>query len=221
MHPDPHPVDPLAQLGQPELVGTGCGKLVAASSQLHLGRHAGNVDEIADVIRYAPRSSVHHRALQRAIVEGLEEGEFVAFRGMDWGWGTWARKGWDIPFKPSTAGRTIWKGPKGLRLTEGGLFITDLDAAWALNRSGLMDWETLERVRARINKAYGKDIVLHGHHWQGLKDLARKVYAIDNGKDYVRATVYVYGKNINGIIGFLDSGSALNMYRKYHSVLVP
>lgn len=185
-------------------------------------RHA---DDVGDVIKYAPRSSGHHRRLQRAIMEGLEEGEVVAFRDMPWGWGTWSRQGYDIPFKPHAATWTWDKGPNGLRLTNAGVFLSDLDASWALDRGGRMiqdkDFMAEGGIARAINRVYGKDVVLHGTHWQGMIHDIECAVAGANGKNYLQATVYVYGKNINGVTGFLESGPGLDMYKKYRRLLHP
>jgi len=114
------------------------------------------------------------------------------------------------------------KGPKGLRSTNAGVFLSDLDAVWALDRQGMMilDADFMKRANI-INRAYGKDIVLHGTHWQGMIHSAEGAVAIANGKNYLKATVYVYGKNINGVTGFLGSGPGLDMYRQYRRLLHP
>jgi len=196
--------------------------LFAEGPSNNVARRAAKAADVGDAIKYAPRSSGHHRRLQRAIVEGLEEGEVVAFRDMPWGWGKWAREGYDIPFKPHDATWTWDKGPKGLRLTNAGVYLSDLDATWALDRRGMMmlDEDFMRRAEV-INRAYGKDVVLHGSHWQGMIHDIECAVAGANGKSYLGATVYVYGKNINGVTGFLGSGPGLDMYREYRRLLHP
>lgn len=84
----------------------------------------------------------------------------------------------------------------------------------------ILDADFME-MAADINRAYGKEIVLHGTHWQGMIHNAEGAVATANGKNYLRATVYVYGKNINGVTGFLGSGPGLDMYRQYRCLLHP
>lgn len=169
------------------------------------------------------RGSWHTLDLQRAIVQALDKGEVVAFRGMEMGWDTWARRGYNIPFKPHEATWTWVSGPKGLRLTNMGVFITDLDPAWALDSTGrmILDADFMARggIAKTINRLFGKEIVRHGTHWQGMIQGEPGAVASNNGENYVNATVFVYGKEIMGKTGLIDSGPALEMYKKYRRLL--
>jgi hypothetical protein len=178
--------------------------------------------------RWAPRGSGHSRDLQRAFVAGLEPGEVMAVRGMDWGVWSWSRAGADIPFKPMAAtGKPIVKGPAGYRHTNAGIFLADADVAWAIRRdpgSGLyklIDNDLFHHeYRPRIGEAFRKlghrqNPVLHGPHMNvELMFKKQGKTAADFGghdlqffRSYYNRTVFIYGRDFQGQTGYLGSGS--------------
>ena len=115
------------------------------------------------------------------------------------------------------------KGTRGLRGTDAGVFLSDLDPAWALDSEGMMildaDFARLGGLADRINTLYGKEVVMHPTHWQGIAGGVPGVVVSTGDKSYFHATVYVYGKNIDGRTGFLEMGPGLELYHKYYQLL--
>jgi len=171
---------------------------------------------------WAPRqSSAHSRDLQRAFIAGLNDGEAMAVRSMDWGVWSWSKAGADIPFKPMAATRTILPGPAGFRHTNAGIFLADADVAWAikfdpdLGSYRLIDNDIFHNdYRVRIGDAFSnlghnQNPVLHGPHMnvelmfevQGKTAADFGGHDIEFFRDYHEREVFIYGNT-----GYLGSG---------------
>ncbi|MCP4360419.1 MAG: hypothetical protein GY796_20615, partial [Chloroflexi bacterium] len=175
---------------------------------------------------WAPRNSGHSRDLQRAFVAGLEDGNVMAARGMDWGVWSWSKAGADIPFKPMAATKTKLTGPAGFRHTDAGIFLADADVAWAikfdpdLGEYRLIDNDIFHHeYRLKIGDAFynlghKQTPVLHGPHMNvELMFTKQSKTALDfQGHDlkffqsYYNKEVFIYGRNFNGTTGYLGSG---------------
>ena len=198
-----------------------------------LVHNCGDAPEITSWAPRGPNGPNHSRDLQRAFIRGLEEGDVMAVRGMDWGVWSWERLDVNVPFKPMAATHTLYPHTDelkdvvaGFRTTNAGHFLADADVAWAIRYDDeisdyvLIDndvFHNIYRPRMRDEIAtlgHSNTPVLHGPHmnvelmfrYQGKTATDFGGHDINFFRSYYNKNVSIYGRNYQGQTGYLGSG---------------